>query len=236
MASFLTCPIWVFISLCWCVGVGAVFAAAQPTHFSLFGEKLCTSCHSRKRFASFRPRRERHTHTEATCLFAIVLWQARSSWRRLDTHAHTHTRTYLYKLWAAKSIRTGSGQAKFGFFSCLAVCVYVCVCPGYVCARTRLVIKSPVADSCQIREWGGERSNNNRIHLYPSFALRAPCCSFSFFPLSVVLPILSHWLRFWPFLEAAGGAGVWWWVTAFPSLRFCHLLCLALTFEWRKLI
>lgn len=142
MASFLTCPIWVFISLCWCLGVGAVFSAAQPTHFSLFGEKLCTSCHSRKRFASFRPRRKRHahTHTEATCLFAIVLWQARSSWRRLDTHAHTHTRTYLYKLWAAKSIRTGSGQAKFGFFSCLAVCVYVCVCVPGMYARVRALL------------------------------------------------------------------------------------------------
>lgn len=140
MASFLTCPIWVFISLCWCVGVGAVFAAAQPTHFSLFGEKLCTSCHSRKRFASFRPRRKRHahTHTEATCLFAIVLWQARSSWRRLDTHAHTHTHTHISIQIVSCQInkdRQWAGQVRLLLLlSCMCVCV-----PGMY-ARVRALL------------------------------------------------------------------------------------------------
>lgn len=178
--------IYLAVSVCVCVGVGAVFAAAQPTHFSLFGEKLCTSCHSRKRFASFRPRRKRHahSHTHTQTYTQKQRWQlaclplycgrhevAKEAWTL--THTHTHIPLQIVSCQINKD---SGGQAKFGFFSCLAVCV--CVYPGYVCARTRLVIISPVADSCHIREWGGGRSNNNRIHLYPSFALQAPCCSF----------------------------------------------------------
>jgi len=87
--------------------------------------------------------------------------ELKGAWTHSHTHTHTVTQIVRYQINKNRQKQRASERHQVAAPSmylcvssaCLYVCVFVCVyiLAASVCMRTRLVIKSPVADSFHIR-------------------------------------------------------------------------------------